>query len=55
MVTIKGGGELLLYSRYIRIRVCLSVASLFSRDELENGEKMRSSSASIYALQTAIN
>ena len=37
------------------IRVCLNAASLFSRDWLENGEEMHSSSASIDALQTAIH
>ncbi len=44
-----------LLSWYIRIHVCLGAASLFSRDELENGEEMRSSSGSIYTLQTARN
>jgi hypothetical protein len=37
------------------IHVCLHAASLFSSDWRENGEEMHSSSASIYALQTAIN
>ena len=43
------------WSWYICIRISLYAASLLSRDWLENGEKMRSSSASVYALQTAIN
>jgi hypothetical protein len=40
---------------YMCVRVRLIEAPLFSRDWLDNGEEMHSSSGSVYALQTAIN
>jgi hypothetical protein len=43
------------WSWYMCVRVRLNEAPLFSRDGLDNGEEMRSSSGSVYALQTAIN
>jgi hypothetical protein len=36
------------------VRVRLNEAPLFSRDWLENGEEMHSSSASVYVLQIAM-
>jgi hypothetical protein len=43
------------WSWHMCVRVRLNEAPIFSRDWLENGEEMHSSSASVYALQTAIN
>ena len=42
-------------SESINRGVRLSEALLFARDELKNDEEMHSVSASMYALQTAIN